>query len=316
MKSSLALSLCFLAGGAQAFVGHVPVSQPRSPWGGFSSSSSVATRAAASVPAPRAERRTAGRVVVTKMGWGDDVVFSKAKVVETGKIAEGQYALTIDAGDIAKEYTAPGQYVQIKVTSSAKPGFFAIASPPDASSGSLEFLIKENDATKALVGVKAGGSVEVSTVMGKGFPIKENFTGYKYDFPVQNVVLSASGTGIAPFRAAIESGALELPDADDDGVFGRSCKLYWGCRDEESMPWKDRVEAWDKRGVEVVVVLSQPSESWTGRTGFVQQAIKEEGIPLPRNSAVLVCGHKEMAEEVKEIAEKAGVLDGRVLSNF
>lgn len=64
-----------------------------------------------------------------------------------------------------------------------------------SSSGSLEFLIKENDATKALVGVKAGGSVEVSTVMGKGFPITENFTGYKYDFPVQNVVLSASGTG-------------------------------------------------------------------------------------------------------------------------
>ncbi|CAN0071463.1 unnamed protein product [Ectocarpus fasciculatus] len=82
------------------------------------------------------------------------------------------------------------------------------------------------------------------------------------------------------------------------------------------MPWKDRVEAWDKRGVEVVIVLSQPSESWTGRTGFVQQAIKEDGIRLPRNSAVLVCGHKEMGDEVKEIALKAGVLDGRVLSNF
>lgn len=73
MKSSLALSLCFLAGGAHAFVGHVPVSQPRSVWG---TSSGVATSAAA-VAAPRAERRNAGRVVVTKMGWGDDVVFSK-----------------------------------------------------------------------------------------------------------------------------------------------------------------------------------------------------------------------------------------------
>lgn len=59
-----------------------------------------------------------------------------------------------------------------------------------------------------------------------------------------------------------------------------------------------------------------PGPSWTGRTGFVQQAIKEDGIRLPRNSGVLVCGHKEMGEEVKEIALKAGVLDGRVLSNF
>lgn len=56
--------------------------------------------------------------------------------------------------------------------------------------------------------------------------------------------------------------------------------------------------------------------SWTGRKGFVQQAIKEDGIRVPRNSGVLVCGHKEMGDEVKEIALKAGVLDGRVLSNF
>lgn len=72
---------------------------------------------------------------------------------------------------------------------------------------------------------------------------------------------------IAPFRAAIESGALELPDEEDDGVFGRSCKLYWGCRDEETMPWKDRLGDWDKRGVEVVVVLSQPSELRSGKGG-------------------------------------------------
>eukprot|EP00752_Nemacystus_decipiens_P014796 g13172.t2 len=268
---------------------------------------------AATTAAPGGRR--AGRVVVTRMGWGDDVVFSKVKITETGKLAEGQYGLTIDAGDIAEGYTVPGQYVQIRTGPDAKAGFFAIASAPDKS-GSLEFLIKENESTKPLVTSKAGATVEMSTVMGKGFPIVENFSGYKYDFPIQNVVLSATGTGIAPFRAAIESGVLELPDEEDDGVFGRSCKLYWGCRDEESMPWKDRMEDWDKRGVEVVPVLSQPSPSWTGRTGFVQEAIKEDGIRLPRNSGVLVCGHKEMGEEVKEIALKAGVLDGRVLSNF
>lgn len=56
--------------------------------------------------------------------------------------------------------------------------------------------------------------------------------------------------------------------------------------------------------------------SWTGRTGFVQQAIKEDGIRLPRNSGILVCGHPGMAEEVKAYALAAGVLDGRVLSNY
>lgn len=70
---------------------------------------------------------------------------------------------------------------------------------------------------------------------------------------------------IAPFRAAIESGALELPDEEDDGVFGRSCKLYWGCTNEDVMPWKEKVAEWDKRGVEVVVVLSEPGKSGGGR---------------------------------------------------
>ena len=56
--------------------------------------------------------------------------------------------------------------------------------------------------------------------------------------------------------------------------------------------------------------------SWTGRTGFVQGALKEDGIRLPRNSALLVCGHPAMGEEAKAIALAAGVLDGRVLSNY
>lgn len=52
--------------------------------------------------------------------------------VSQKQVAKGQYALTIDAGEVAKGYTLPGQYVQIKVTSDAKAGFFAIASPPDS----------------------------------------------------------------------------------------------------------------------------------------------------------------------------------------
>lgn len=56
--------------------------------------------------------------------------------------------------------------------------------------------------------------------------------------------------------------------------------------------------------------------SWTGRKGYVQTALKEDGVRVPRNTAVLLCGHKDMAQDVREISEKAGVLEGRVLTNF
>lgn len=71
MKTSVGLSLCFFAAGVQAFVGHAPLLQPRSLWRASSSPSA----AKAAVPAGRRE----DRVVVTRMGWGDDVVFSKVR---------------------------------------------------------------------------------------------------------------------------------------------------------------------------------------------------------------------------------------------
>lgn len=54
-----------------------------------------------------------------------------------------------------------------------KPGFFAIASPPDPNNqGLLEFLIKaQGDAATALAALEAGAEVAVSPVMGKGFPV-------------------------------------------------------------------------------------------------------------------------------------------------
>lgn len=177
------------------------------------------------------------------------------------QLAEGQYELRIQAGDLAQNYTTPGQYVQIRV-GDEKPGFYAIASAPGDENNMMEFLIKENDRTKPLCSAEAGSSVQMSRVMGNGFPIKEHFTGYKYDFPIQNVVITATGTGIAPIRAAIDSGILERADGAgaSSGPFGRTCKLYWGVRNEDSMPWADKFEEWDERGFEVVPVLSQPSE--------------------------------------------------------
>ena len=64
-------------------------------------------------------------------------------------------------------------------------------------------------------------------VMGGGFPMQENFEGFKYDFPTQNVLLFANGSGIAPIKAAIESGQLNI---SKPGEGGRTARLYYGIR--------------------------------------------------------------------------------------
>jgi len=67
-------------------------------------------------------------------------------------------SLVLDIGILAEGYRIPGQFIQIKVGDS-KPGFYAIASPPDVNNqGCVELLVKSIPGTTAeiLVGSTAG----------------------------------------------------------------------------------------------------------------------------------------------------------------
>lgn len=173
--------------------------------------------------------------------------------------------------------------------------------------------MKKTEGNEWLTGISTGAAVEISQVLGNGFPMEENFEGFKYDFPTQNVLLFAAGSGLAPIKAAIESGQLNIqPEAG-----GRACRLYYGERTEDDLCCVDKFAAWEAAGYEIVPVLSQPDESsWNGRSGYVQNALEEDGVPIPRNSGALMCGQKGMAESVKDLLTKAGVFEGRVLTNF
>jgi len=225
--------------------------------------------------------------------------------------------------DVMGGYKVAGQYVQMKASiddEDAKPIFLAIASSPpsseDESSTTMEFLVKKTDNNSWITSASESTSVAISQVMGSGFPMEEHLEGFKYDFPTQNVLLFANGSGIAPIRAAIESGQLNI---GAPGKGGRTCRLYYGVTSPSDMPYADKFGKWEMAGVEVVPVVSRPEEcksEWPGRTGYVQNALEEDGVPIPRNSGALLCGVKGMAESVKGTLEKAGVFEGRILTNF
>jgi NAD(P)H-flavin reductase len=136
------------------------------------------------------------------------------------------------------------------------------------------------------------------------YAIAENFDGLKYDFPTQNVLLFAAGSGIAPIKAAMESGQLDVKDG------ARTARLYYGERTADDLCFKDEFAAWEAAGFEVVPVLSQPDTNWKGRAGYVQTALEEDGIAIPRNSGALLTGQKGMAEAITDLLSKAGVFEG------
>jgi NAD(P)H-flavin reductase len=247
------------------------------------------------------------------MGWGPDPIWSASEIesVSMGNLSKESSKVTVAVSpETAKEFLIPGQYVQIRPNEDTKPLFLAISSPPEAENPKFEFLIKKTDDNTWISDKEsAAGSLEISQVLGGGFPVAEELDDLKYDFPTQNVLLFAAGSGIAPIRSAIESGNLKTSGA-------RTARLYYGVRSEEELCFVDRFPLWEKAGVEVVPVLSQPSESWRGRTGYVQNALEEDGVPIPRNTGALMCGMKGMTEAVTDVLTKAGVFEGRILTNF
>lgn len=277
------------------------------------------------------------RSITTKlyMSWGPEPIWKDITIssqiipaCESGKSVLLQLSVPYS---IAMEYKVPGQYVQIRPkhiiekgegAAEIKPLFLAIASAPPTTNDEnqenivFEFLIKKNDQNLWLTSglfEDMNSIIEMSQVLGKGFTISDNLDSLKYDFPTQNILLFASGSGIAPIVAAIRSGQLQSNK--------RTCRLYYGERTISDLCYIDQYSIWENNGIQVVPVLSQSSadssdDEWKGRIGYVQNALEEDGISIPRNTGALLCGMKGMTEAVKQTLIQAGVFDGRVLFNF
>ena len=97
---------------------------------------------------------------------------------------------------------------------------------------------------------------------------------------------------------------------------GRTARLYYGVQTPDDLCFVSKFNEWEQAGFQVVPVMSQPPDGWKGRTGYVQNCLEEDGVAIPRNSGALLCGTKGMAESVKDVLSKAGVFEGRILTNF
>ncbi|KAL4527635.1 hypothetical protein Ndes2437A_g02783 [Nannochloris sp. 'desiccata'] len=208
-----------------------------------------------------------------------------------------------DIGSLASDYTTPGQFLQAKIAADGKAGFFAIASAPDSNNaGVVELLIKPNgEAAEAICAATEGAIVKVSPVMGKGFLIDR--------IPADSfkrVYLFATGSGISPIKALIESGKLNASARDQ-------VTLYYGTRTPAAMAFENKLSHWEQEfGVKVVPVYSQEGQ------GYVQDMFLSQGgvVGGSEGVAAVLCGQKGMAEAVTEALTAAGVAKEHILMNF
>ena len=108
------------------------------------------------------------------------------------------------------------------------------------------------------------------------------------------MVLLASGTGLAPIKAIIEEMQFK-------GI-NRPAMLYWGCRSLADLylhPWAVET-ARVMPNLVYIPVLSEPTpeDEWTGRTGFVHQAVMAD-LPDLSGHQVYACGAPVMVESAQ-----------------
>lgn len=241
----------------------------------------------------------------------DTTLWTPAPLSQVEPAAESLFHVRVDlsdAPDLASSYTRSGQYLQLRVPDVSKPSFLAIASPPSlATKGVFEFLVKsvEGSIAELLCGLKKGDVVELSPAMGKGFEIDQIDPPENYP----TVLIFATGSGISPIRSLIESGFNADKRSD--------VKLFYGARNLDRMAYQERFKDWEATGVKIVPVLSQPHDGWTGQSGYVQAAFsRAKQIYNPLSTAAVLCGQKQMAEEVTSILLADGVASEKILKNF
>lgn len=93
------------------------------------------------------------------------------------------------------------------------------------------------------------------------------------------IIFVASGTGFAPVKAIIEH-AIHIS-------FKREMHFYWGVRKASDLYMLDKIKTWEAHGIKFTAVVSD--EKWSGRTGFVHQAVLEDFRDLS-GYAVYACG--------------------------
>lgn len=193
-----------------------------------------------------------------------------------------------------------GQYVQVSA-GAHKPGYFAIASPPEEAHA-IEFLVKESDGVAgALYAAGPGDVFTLSAPMGPGYP-REDLLG-------KNVILIGVGSGIAPLRSVIGSILANRSD------YGERIMLIYGARDPFHIPFRAEIARW-RAQVEIYKAMSRPEDTdWSGYTGYVQHII--EGLDMPaENTIACVCGMPPMVDAVKEKLAGMGIPEDDVYLNF
>lgn len=186
-----------------------------------------------------------------------------------------------DAGTLAYR---PGQYLKL-VTGDGLARSFSMASVP--SEGRVDLHVRRIPGGAFTDGIlprlKAGDAVDVELPLGTFFYRAKDY---------RPLLMVATGTGLAPIKAILES-LMDDPDCPP-------VSLYWGMRQPEDLYLHADIPAWGDRlyDFQYVPVLSRAGDDWQGRRGYVHDAALADLGDLSEH-AIYLCGSPNMIRDAR-----------------
>ncbi len=180
---------------------------------------------------------------------------------------------------------APGQYIDILLPGGRRRSF-SIASPPH-DSRLLELHVRRvpgGELTERLFAENAG-----SALLSVEGPLGQ----FVYRHAQAPMLLVGGGTGLAPLKSILRH-VIE-------NSLGREIILYWGVRSERDLYAHDELESLARRvpNFQYRAVLSEPSAAWTGRVGWVHEAVLRD-LDTLEHYDIYASGPPAMVAAVRE----------------
>jgi ferredoxin-NADP reductase len=221
------------------------------------------------------------------------VAVLKARLVESRIIAPEVKHFVFDVPEVEQLPYLPGQFVSFSRDFAGKKIVRAYSTASEPSENRFELClnrVQDGFFSPHLFDMEPGDTIDMKGPLGH----------FIWKTPVNDSILVATGTGIAPFRGMLRSQLGSEPE--------KEITLVFGVRYEHSLMYREEFEELERTypNFRFIPTLSRPTEDWKGRTGHVQEHVFEV-LGDRRDMDVYICGMKAMVDDVRTRLKALGL---------
>jgi Na+-transporting NADH:ubiquinone oxidoreductase subunit F len=215
------------------------------------------------------------------------------KVIAKEKPMEGYFLVSFERPQ-GFDYLA-GQYVSIKVSEDGQRRSYSLASFPEDQE-KIQLMVDISPmgpGSVCVMELEVGDTLEILGPMGRFTFEETNFGG-----GVDELIFVATGSGIVPMRSMIRHLLNQKTE--------KKLTLHWGMRFEGPF-WEDEFNklSEDYSNFKFDLVISKPSEAWTGCRGHVTDCLAV--YPSLTQKSYYICGNQHMIMDVSQFLTERGV---------